>query len=696
MVIPCSATNPCPDDLICVPGRNLCAPPLPDMAGMATADLAMPPGVDMAGMMGPPDMTGLPDMAGLPDLGKPSDMALPSDMAMLGDMAMPEDMAMPVDMSMPADLAMMPPDLSMPPRDMAVPRDMTSPPPDMTPPPPGGPRVCPFGSSRWCWENPLPQPRSLNAAWGASTGDIWLVGDYGSILRYDGVDSVTQATTEDGHEYAFYGVWGRSPSEVWIVGEAGVIWYWNGSTLSKQLSGTGNILRAVWGDASTTWAVGDGGTIIRNDGTGWRTVPSGTTNPLYGIWGSAANSIWAVGAAGTACYYSGSLWTCGTEFTGSPTAYAISGTAKNDIWAVMNGAGQPIWHYDGTAWRSTSLAGVTNLTDVQAFSPTSAAATTPSGDVALYDGTTWKLAAPKPGKGGLNGLWGLGSNDYVAVGDDGQIVRVRGSTPTALLRGSKSTIVALWGSSESDYWVFTEGKIARHVQGTIATEYMLPSDPLSVAGRAADDIWVGSTAGKLLHWDGTSWTTQATMATGPINYLASVSSDRLVISSPDRVQFYDGLRFVTSETGLRYGAVWGSGPFDIWVGAGNFCGYRRFDGMKWSSGGLGSCVFGASEITSIHGSSASNVYFGLNNSSYVIRYNGSGYEAISVRNANVVYVTPTRAFFSDSYYLYERNGTTGTPTIAARFYEPVRAILAFSADVALAGGTSGLLMKRRP
>ncbi|HNN95343.1 MAG TPA: hypothetical protein PKI03_23860, partial [Pseudomonadota bacterium] len=33
VVIPCSATNPCPDDLICVPGRNLCAPPLPDMAG---------------------------------------------------------------------------------------------------------------------------------------------------------------------------------------------------------------------------------------------------------------------------------------------------------------------------------------------------------------------------------------------------------------------------------------------------------------------------------------------------------------------------------------------------------------------------------------------------------------------------------------------------------------------------------------
>ncbi|PSM30900.1 hypothetical protein BVG81_008150 [Haliangium sp. UPWRP_2] len=542
-------------------------------------------------------------------------------------------MAMPADMAMPPDMTVPPRDMAVTPPDMTVLRDMTAPPPDMTPPPPGGPKVCPFGTSRWCWENQTPQPRTLNAAWGASTGDIWLVGEYGNVLRYDGVDGVTHAVTADGFEYAFYAAWGRSPSEVWLVGESGTIWFWNGSTLAQQTSPTTSTLRALWGDGSSVWAVGDAGTIIRYDGTTWRSVPSGTTYPLYGIWGSVGNAIWAVGASGTACYYSGSLWTCGAEFSGAPTAIGISGTSKNDIWAVMSGSGQPVWHFDGTMWRGTMIPGVTNLSAVQAFSPTSVAATSPTGDVVIYDGTTWQVAMPKVGGQPLFGLWGSSATDYVAVGNRGQIVRVRGRTPTVLTKGKIDNVVAIWGASEMDYWIFTEGKLARRVQGTIATEYSLPSEPLSVAGRAADDIWVGSHNGKVMHWDGSTWSTLTTLATGHINYIASVSSDRLVLSSPDRIQFYDGLRFVTSDSGLRHGPVWGSGPFDIWAASGTSCQYRRFDGMKWVSGYVSGCVYSSSEITAIHGSSASNVYFATNYNSYVYRFNGTSFETVAVRNA---------------------------------------------------------------
>ena len=84
--------------------------------------------------------------------------------------------------------------------------------------------------------------------WGSTAGDVFTVGDYGSILHYNGTTWTLQ--------YACYsascpseldGVWGSSASDVFAVGQAGYILHYDGTTWSAQTNGATSYLWAVWG-----------------------------------------------------------------------------------------------------------------------------------------------------------------------------------------------------------------------------------------------------------------------------------------------------------------------------------------------------------------------------------------------------------------------------------------------------------------
>src|SRR5215471_8242835 len=97
-------------------------------------------------------------------------------------------------------------------------------------------------ADNWCWRNPLPQGNSL------------------------------------------FAVWGSEASDVWMVGEAGTILHWDGSAWTSASSGTTNILRGVWGSGeSDVWAVGDLGTIVHWDGSAWTGVSVGRAHVCPGV-----------------------------------------------------------------------------------------------------------------------------------------------------------------------------------------------------------------------------------------------------------------------------------------------------------------------------------------------------------------------------------------------------------------------------
>ncbi len=183
----------------------------------------------------------------------------------------------------------------------------------------------------------------LNDTWGTDEDNIWVVGNNGTILNFNGIrwQQHRSGTTSN-----LYGIWGDNEDDIWAVGDGGTILYYNGRFWQTQTSGTTRLLRDVWGaDTGDVLAVGDGGTILKFDGSDWVTQTSGTATSLRGIWGYSHNGIWAVGGDGTILKFNGSDWV--TETSGTvKLLMGIWGSDENNIWAVaFDGS---IHYFDGT------------------------------------------------------------------------------------------------------------------------------------------------------------------------------------------------------------------------------------------------------------------------------------------------------------------------------------------------------------
>ena len=68
----------------------------------------------------------------------------------------------------------------------------------------------------------------LHGVWAAAKDDVWLVGDKGRVLHWNGVALAPRAT---GTTTDFQAVWGQGKNDVWMVGN-GQILHWDGQTLA--------------------------------------------------------------------------------------------------------------------------------------------------------------------------------------------------------------------------------------------------------------------------------------------------------------------------------------------------------------------------------------------------------------------------------------------------------------------------------
>jgi hypothetical protein len=109
-------------------------------------------------------------------------------------------------------------------------------------------------------------------------------------------------------QYWFLGIWGASSSDVYAVGQPGLIAHFDGADWSWEDSHTTTPLTSVYSaDGSTFYACGHDGVILRNAGGGWSRMESGTTSDLFGI-GQYRDDIYVAGARGTLRRLSGSTW----------------------------------------------------------------------------------------------------------------------------------------------------------------------------------------------------------------------------------------------------------------------------------------------------------------------------------------------------------------------------------------------------
>jgi hypothetical protein len=223
----------------------------------------------------------------------------------------------------------------------------------------------------------------LEDAAGTAANDIWAVGHadridtVGSrtlILRWSGsawaiVPSPSFGGAHD--ENVLSGVAAIAADDAWAVGwfrtldpakGRALTFHWNGSAWSEVANPCGRVLHEVFAlSATNVWAVG-GSSTCRWNGTSWTRIPAAQgPNPnlsidLQDVSGTGPGNLWAVGLAAFSCgegsvchtgvieHGNGSVWSF--QSTGT-ILYSVHAIAADDIYAVGQGIGPAILHYDG-------------------------------------------------------------------------------------------------------------------------------------------------------------------------------------------------------------------------------------------------------------------------------------------------------------------------------------------------------------
>jgi hypothetical protein len=139
----------------------------------------------------------------------------------------------------------------------------------------------------------------LRAVHGVGEDDWLAVGDGGTVVRRRPgelrLEALATGTTE-----VLRDVWMVSATDAFVVGDNGTLLRWDGTTWTSLTDPAdpwfGLRLNAVWAaSGSQAFVAGEAGTLLRWDGTSWVMVPVDVVTDLTGVWGSSASNVYVAG-----------------------------------------------------------------------------------------------------------------------------------------------------------------------------------------------------------------------------------------------------------------------------------------------------------------------------------------------------------------------------------------------------------------
>jgi hypothetical protein len=308
--------------------------------------------------------------------------------------------------------------------------------------------------------------KALQAVWGASPSDIWVVGY--AFLHGTGSPITWSPAGVPRSILIGYSAWGSSASDLWVGSMLGANYYMGG----MALHGTGHPI--------DTWSISSG------------LDPWG----VYGIWGSSASDVWAVGNGGSLFHGTGTplAWTTlasdgyGTAlelsltWPGCRQLFGVWGTASDNLWIV--GSDETVFHLTGNpiSWSISTSPATSHGSGCQA------------GNVDLIYNSD------------LRGVWGSSASDVWTVGHDGLILHGTGDPIawSAVPSGATAHLTGVWGSSASDVWAVGLKGTILHGSGNPVTWSASPSgtteDLYGVFGFSTEDVWAVGAHGTILHY----------------------------------------------------------------------------------------------------------------------------------------------------------------------------------------------------
>ncbi len=444
----------------------------------------------------------------------------------------------------------------------------------------------------FCWLHPLPQGLTLNGSWSVAPNDIWVVGQQGTILRWDGANLIPSPSPTNSDLWA---VWAADASRAWAVGDHGLVLEWNGSTWSASHP-SGKDLRAIRGtSANDICAVGLDGGMIRFDGSKWSTLNSDTSQDLYSVEIDSLGNIWTASTGEDIRQWDGNQWTVFGSGTNAEV-YAMWRVADDDIW--LGGAWAIRARFDGMTWTDTD----TSTSSVRTYLAFWANAGDQvwalqryigHSDFYFFNGLEWnKLGQIRDSS--YKTIAGMGNDGIMAFGRYGLIARVD-NTPTLTVLSSpmapatQQAVIAL--SEQQVLCTNTTGQLmmfngARFVQlpGAAAAK------TVDISATAWNDVWLASEGGKIHHWNGEIISLVLDDFPYPFYSVWAASPSRVWVAAENKIVRYNGVRWsdvhfredaafmkIRGATASSSNAI--QAAVDLWAVGSKIA---RFDGVWWT------------------------------------------------------------------------------------------------------------------
>lgn len=296
----------------------------------------------------------------------------------------------------------------------------------------------------------------------------------------------------------------------WAVGGAGTILRWYGSFWAPVPTGSAVTLRAVWAapgrEDEVGWAVGDSQVLRLQEGR-WRVHGSAPAQPLNGVWGRGADDVWMVGDHGLVLHWDGAAL--------EPVPFPRD-AALTTVW----GAGDDLWVSGLERTLARRRGGEWQLMDVS-----SAPVGTFQGGADLGGGDV--LVAG----GDQSGLFGSTRNA-------GVLLRGRGDTLSEILR-TPAALSTVWADGGGGAWIGGQGGyLWRYERGQVtraASHLSTYVNLTEVHGARGNDVWAVGSAGTILHWDGSTWSSSIAAEPAPVVQLLGRSPQDLLALLKDGV-----------------------------------------------------------------------------------------------------------------------------------------------------------------
>lgn len=398
-----------------------------------------------------------------------------------------------------------------------------------------------------------------------------------SVYRFDGTTwtSVPTPITSGKSDLQCLG-----PGQAYVA-SGGTLYRWNGSGWTALVGPSGTAGRGLnWGVVSPSeiYAVGDSANtnraFYRFDGTAWREVGRLTFAPGF-------NKVWADPRGGAA--YVAPMTTNSPSridvVTPSSASVFTYAAAPRDIGmptpssAFVVGANFLLARLNGSSWSIDAPPAGTrtnrSLNGVWASDAANAWVVGQQSTIAHWDGARWgvlsdstrPIAVPSDN---YNAVWGAGGSTWI-VGD-ASIVRCTSLSNCATdPQPGAGALYGLWGTSATNiYAVGASGRIL-HFDGASWSSMTSPTRArLSrVAGSSANDVWAaGDTV--LLHFNGTAWTSMSTTTMGGATLFPDYQSPtnfQIGLWAASAGEVYYGTWFGRIFRGG--GPNWGENPIDV-------------------------------------------------------------------------------------------------------------------------------------